>query len=249
MILSTAMVALGCGTIRAMEPATTPAAEEETSSDIEAEIAALMAPVGGLTSEAISGRIRSALGDTGSSEEASNQLAQIPGIQERVRARFRQELPTQYPDVAEEVGITLPQAERLFDLLAKQNDEARTSTLSQEEQIQKEEAQFKSLLGNKYPNWQEYRVGLPARLQVRDLEGALIAYDLALSSAQIDALMSALTAVHTQEGFGAGSFTPETNRMQLDAAAPHLSPEQLDVYQKVLERYSTRARAQGRPRN
>lgn len=249
MILSATIVALGCSAVRAMEPTATPATEEETSRDIDAEVAALMAPVGGLTSEAISGRIRSALGDTASSDAANDQLAQIPGVQDRVRARFRQELPALYPDVAEEVGITLPQAEQLFDLLAKQNDEARTSTLSQQERIQKEEAQFKSLLGNQYPNWQEYRVGLPARLQIRDLEAALIAYDLALSSAQIDALMSALTAVHTQEGFGVGSFTPEANRMQLDAAAPHLSPEQLDVYQKVLERYSTRARAQGRPRN
>jgi hypothetical protein len=245
-LLPVAMLAFGGGAVRAQDAAPAPAVEQTSEQIDQAEIDALMAPVGGLGNDALSGRIGDSLRDAVSSAEVSNQLAQIPGVQERVRERFRKDLPAQYPDIGDVVGLSPVQVEKLFDLLTRQNEEARTSTASAEERAKKEEAQLSSLLGSQYPKWQEYKVGLPARLQVRDLNAALIAYELELSDAQMETLMSALTVALRQGGPGMGSFNPESKRLLLDAAAPHLSPEQLEVYQKVLDRYATRARAQGR---
>jgi hypothetical protein len=246
MILSVALFASGGGAALAGEAASnTPV--EETSEDIDdAEVAALMAPASGLGTDALSGRIRETLQDAVSSQEVSNQLAQIPGVQERVRQRFRKELPAKYPDLGDVVGLTPPQVEKFYDLLTKQNDEARTSTATAQDRAKKEEAQISTLLGSKYPKWQAYKTGLPARLQVRDLNAALIAYDLELSDPQMETLMSALTAALKQGGPDMGSFSPENKALLVAAATPHLSPEQLEVYQKVLDRYTTRARSQSR---
>jgi hypothetical protein len=245
-IHSVALLAFGGGALQAQDAASEPAVEQTSEEIDEAEVAALMAPAGGLGTDALSGRFRDSLRDAIASQEVNSQLAQLPGIQERLRERFRKELPAQYPDLGEIVGLSVVQVEGFFDLLTKLYEEGRTSTATPEERAKKDEARIASLLGSKYPKWQQYRIGLPARLQVRDLNAALIAYDLELSDAQIEQLMSAITAVHQQVGPAIGSFDPESKRLLLEAATPHISAGQLEVYQKVLDRYASRARAQGR---
>jgi hypothetical protein len=49
--------------------------------------------------------------------------------------------------------------------------------------------------------------------------------------------------VQAQVGQSGGPYTEEGQRVLLDAAAPQLSAEQLEVYKKVLERQASRVRA------
>jgi hypothetical protein len=243
-ILSVALVVYGGATMRAQ--AADAASAEKTQ---EMDDAAMMAAPGVVTPESLAATMRYTRDAAASLQGVNNQLSASPEVEARVRARYRAELPAQYPDIEDVLDLSLDQVNKLFDLLTEQNANARrdatagASARVREDRLRAEDAQLSGLLGTRFPRWQEYRKGLPSRLQVRDLGAALIAYDLDLSDAKSEALMAALIAVQAQVGQSGGPYTEEGQRILLDAASGQLSAEQLDVYKKVLERQAGRARA------
>lgn len=243
-ILSVALVVYGGATMRAQ--AADAASAEKTQ---EMDDAAMMAAPGVVTPESLAATMRYTRDAAASLQGVNNQLSASPEVEARVRARYRAELPAQYPDIEDVLDLSLDQVNKLFDLLTEQNANARrdatagASARVREDRLRAEDAQLSGLLGTRFPRWQEYRKALPSRLQVRDLGAALIAYDLDLSDAKSEALMAALIAVQAQVGQSGGPYTEEGQRILLDAASGQLSAEQLDVYKKVLERQAGRARA------
>ena len=145
-------------------------------------------------------------------------------------------MPIEYPDVGKALGLSPDEVGRLYDLLtAKANED-----------------ELASLLGSKYEKWQKYTTELLPRRQVSDLAAVLIAAGAPLSDAQRDSLLPAVVAAersNSQERaakFGEGSrsfvisrFSPEANQKILDAAAAHLTPQQLESYRQLLERGSS----------
>jgi hypothetical protein len=180
----------------------------------------------------------------------------------RSKLTFKAQLPSQYPDVGKVLGLSAEEVDRLYELLAEQNanrqramgmpsSDGGTSAFSRTVQGEKDELQ--SLLGSKYAKWQEYNTELPTRRQVRDLTAVLSSAGAPLSDAQGDSLIPVLAAVekrNTQERMtqpgppslaaAMSRYTPEANQKLLDAAAPHLTPQQLESYRQMLERESSR---------
>ncbi len=247
-ICAVALIALGGGAICAQE-ATADSAARQASEDADAASdMAMMAVPGVMTSESLAATVRYAKDSDAALKQINTQLLESPEVQERLRVRFRDGLPAQYPDIDEVLDLSPEQVNKLFDLLTKQYLDGRRAANAggdakvQADRAKADEAQISALLGKKYAKWPEYKAGLPGRVQVRDLGAALIAYDLALSDAQIAALIPAINAVQGQLGASGGPFTAESHRKLLDAASPHLSAGQLEVYQKLLERQASRAR-------
>ena len=248
-ILATALVTFDGSAARAQDAAAASSTEAAAEKIEDPEEAALMAP-GALAPGSLGTRIQSTLDTATLAPNISNQLAEDPVIRERVRARFRADLPDQNPDIGDVLGLSQVQVEKLFDLLTRQNEDARRATAAgasakaNADRIRGDEAELTSLLGKKYPQWQKYRTEAPARMQIRDLNGALYAYDIPLSDAQTGQLMSAFTlvAASRQSGQRDRAFTRESHGQLLEAATPHLSAEQLDVYRKVLDRQASRSR-------
>ena len=131
------------------------------------------------------------------------------------RANARMLLPTQYPDLARELNLSPEQAEKLFDMLARQQTDlsdsmrpmieaARNGSMpaaARLEMARKDmqmraanDAELQTLLGDKYPAWQAYNQALPQRRQVKQLQAVLSATDNALSDAQAKPLIAALAA-------------------------------------------------------
>jgi hypothetical protein len=243
-IISVALVAGGGAAMRIHAADAAPAQKSADMDD-----AAMMAAPGVVTPESLAATMQYTRDAAASLQGLNTQLAVSPQVEARVRTRYRAELPAQNPDIEEVVGLSPDQVNKLFDLLTEHNAAARRDTAAgasakaRDDRMRAEEAQLSKLLGTKYARWQEYRKGLPSRLQVRDLDAALIAYDLELGEARTKALMSALVAVQAQVGQSGGPYTEEGQRVLLDAAAPQLSAEQLEVYKKVLERQASRVRA------
>jgi hypothetical protein len=113
-----------------------------------------------------------------------------------------------YPDVGKELGLTKEQADRLMDVIARQQAEVAKGTLGVlsgevadpaavqamenmfEDNRRAAEAEVAALLGSKYPDWQQYQATAAARLQVTRLQNALGSSN-ALSQEQSKALLSA----------------------------------------------------------
>lgn len=119
-------------------------------------------------------------------------------------------------------------------------------------------AQLAALLGAKYPQWQEYEKALPSRRQVNELQTLMGSGANALGAAQARPLIAALSAERARinqeqsDAMVAGADPremmrrqmdrTETNRRLLDAAAPHLTAQQLDGYKRMLDRDAETAR-------
>lgn len=164
----------------------------------------------------------------------------------RVKTVLVASMYNEYPDVGKVLDLSRDEVDRLFDLLYKQSFgsiEARGSSAEDE---------LEELLGSKYEKWQEYKTELPTRRQVRDLAAVLDSAGSPLSDSQRNSLIPALVdaerrnsqarAVATETGSldevisRLSRFTPEANRYRLDTAAAHLTPQQLESYQQVLDR-------------
>jgi len=179
---------------------------------------------------------------------------------ERTKLFFKAQLPTQYPDIGKVLGLSPDEVDRLYELLAEQNanrqrtmgmpaGEGGASALART--MQEQQGELQSLLGSKYAKWQEYNTELPTRRQVKDLAAVLGSAGAPLSDAQSNSLIPALAAVerrNTQERMAQSGppslaatmtrYSPEANQKILDAAAPHLTPQQLESYRQMLERQS-----------
>jgi hypothetical protein len=128
--------------------------------------------------------------------ERRRQLMQDPDYREAIRVQQRSNMTRQYPGVAQELGLTADQAERLFDLLAEQqltaNEQAEfmwdpegadPAELQQRQEKmqqrwteihQKNEAELAAHLGpEKLQSWKDYQSTLGARHQAEQLRSTL----------------------------------------------------------------------------
>src|SRR5262245_33904050 len=118
-VLSVSLVALGGGMSRAQAAAANSGKPDDAS--------ILTAP-GVITPESLAEAARKAGDGTAGSNAVNNQLSASPEILERVRVRYRKELPLQYPDLDTVLALAPKDLERLFDLMARQNDDMRRET-------------------------------------------------------------------------------------------------------------------------
>lgn len=193
-----------------------------------------------------------------SPEQAAQRMATTRMLMER-----------SFPDLDDALGLSPEEARKLVDLLAQQQERssaafraARESgnpgaaAADAQERQRTEQAELQALLGSKYAQYQDYRDTLPVWQQRRDLRAVLDAEGAPLTDTQSKALMGALQSEQrriTQElrqaaSQGAAFSIPnrnsaERNQRLLNAAAPHLTPQQLDGYRGMLDRAAAREQA------
>lgn len=176
----------------------------------------------------------------------------------------------QYPDLGKELGLSEAQANNLIEVLARQQLDLGTDTIGMlggeamdpaavqemerraDEKTRANEAELASLLGSKYPDFQQYQATAAARQQVTLLQNALGSAN-ALSEEQSKALLVALAAAQKQasaeqrnQPVMKGRTPPEILENQLklaednahrmlQAASPHLTFAQQEIYKNVLD--------------
>jgi hypothetical protein len=189
-----------------------------------------------------------------------------PEMVARRRQTGRMLMETSNPGVAEALGLTPDEKEKLLELLLDQQERssaffaeqrepgAATSPQERTAAFQARErtadAELQALLGSKYPQWQDYKETRPAWRQLEDLRAVSKAGGAPLTEAQSRSLVAALSTEHraiNEESRSAASQgraanevlarnSPERQQRLLAAAAPHLSPQQLEGYRGLLER-------------
>lgn len=130
---------------------------------------------------------------------------------EQMRTMMRQMMEQMYPDVATELQLTPEEKEKLFDLMARQQDDMAGEAMGlmmgsrdpaaarelQRKLVEKEaayEREFAALLGGKQTQWEQYQHTAAARQQVDQLKNTLAAGGNPLSEAQHKALVTAFAA-------------------------------------------------------
>jgi hypothetical protein len=208
----------------------------------------------------------------------AQQMLSTPEGREMARSVLRGTLPQQYPDLAKELGLTAEEAEKFFDLLAKHQTDlsadalnmlggsgmgpAETQELQRKlaEKQQANEAELETMLGSRYPKWQEYQGTAAARQQVDRLKSALSSGSNPLSDAQSKSLIAALGAEQAKfQEEERSRFTPDaarssTNMLEeqvqrmvdhnkdlVNVADRHLNAEQLAQYRRQLEQETNMA--------
>lgn len=139
------------------------------------------------------------------------QMMNSPEGQEFTRSMTRAMLPQMYPDLAKELNLTPAEAEKLFDLLAKHQNDLGMESMGLlgggpqdpaamqdmmrkvDEKQRANEAELAAALGSKYPQWQEYQSTQAARQEVNQLREALSSTDTPLTAAQSKSLITAFT--------------------------------------------------------
>lgn len=166
------------------------------------------------------------------------------------RTMLRATLTQMYPDLDQELGLQPDELDKFLDLLASQ----RLGGSVGPDKSKADEQAIAAMLGNRYPQWQDYQQTLPGRVQVSQLRGQLAASGSALSNAQAQPLMAALNAEQkriTEESLKnpqPRTTSPqellerelqratENNHRMVEAATPYLNAQQLDSYRQMLER-------------
>lgn len=178
-------------------------------------------------------------------------------------------LPMLYPEMGKWLELTRDEESRLLDLLARQEIELSDITLNPanrnnpeaQQQAAREsaarqqahDADVAALLGDKYPQFQEYKQARGVYQQVSQLQGMLGSSTDGLPDAQAKSLASALAAEQrriSQERLNVAPPTPanaqdfinqrvqqqrETSRRLLQVAAAQLNPQQLASYQQLVQ--------------
>ncbi|MDQ2640064.1 MAG: hypothetical protein M3Y79_05745 [Pseudomonadota bacterium] len=189
-----------------------------------------------------------------------------PEAMARRKESNRYLIRTSHPGVEEALGLAPAELEKLLELLSAQQDRSSeifekareqgnqaasqaTVAAGLDEHRRASEAELQELLGAKYPQWQDYQQTRSAWTQGRDLRAVLEAAGTPFTPTQERALISALAA--EQRSFNQTSGvpgqslvlnSPERQRRRLDAAAPHLSPQQLESYREMMERAAAQQR-------
>jgi hypothetical protein len=162
--------------------------------------------------------------------------------QEFTRSMMRTMMAQMYPDVAEEVGLTAAETDKLFALISGQQgtltadsmalmtapaDAATRRELQRKvvEGTRAQEREVQALLGSRYPKWEEYQGTATARQQVNQLRSTLAASGNPLSDAQADSLVTAFAAQQSR-------FAKE-ERAWANSAAAIESP---DMMQETMQR-------------
>lgn len=166
------------------------------------------------------------------------------------------------PGVEEALGLSPDELNKLLNLLAEQQernsavfDRAREQgdqagvSASLEENRRMRQAELEALLGAKYPQWQDYEQTRTAWAQGRDLRAVLDEVGTPFTPAQERAVIDALAAEQRSYNQSAAAArlpfavnSPERQQARLNAAAPHLSPQQLESYRQMLERAAAQER-------
>ncbi|MEO6079044.1 MAG: hypothetical protein ABIQ86_04600 [Steroidobacteraceae bacterium] len=136
------------------------------------------------------------------------QMMASPEGQVLMRNQMRAQLAQQFPDLARELNLSQAEAEKFFDLLARQGTDSlgdafglmgggdsKAMQESQRRMAERQlanEAELKAMLGGRYPQWQEYQGTIAARQQVSQLRAMLGSGDNALGEAQTKPLVAAL---------------------------------------------------------
>lgn len=182
-------------------------------------------------------------------------------------------METSNPDVGEALGLTPDEEDKLLDLLVQNQErtsavfnaamEPNGATSVQDRGAalqaaqQENEAEIQAMLGSKYSQWKDYNETRMAWQQRRDLRAVLDAGGIPLTDAQSKALIGALSAEHrefsrqTREAVSQGQpvsarmarQSPERRQRLLDAATPHLSPQQIEGFRGMLDRAAEQERA------
>ncbi len=201
--------------------------------------------------------------------ELIKQLTSPEGREVR-RAQLRMLLPQQYPNIGKWLNLSREEEDKLFDLIARQEAERsearldpaiRNNPAAQQEMTrnlqakrQADDAELAALLGNKYPQFQEYQQTTTVHRQVSQLQAMVGSGADGLSDAQARSLTTALVAEQlriNQERSGTPLVaqgrslqetlqeqqrrTAENNRRLLDVAASQLNAQQLEGYRKLIE--------------
>jgi hypothetical protein len=134
-------------------------------------------------------------------------------------AQIRLQLPERYPGLAEELGLSLDQADRLFDLLAESELEMSSSSMlvigpngqvdpaqrqemqrQQQELRAKQDAALNAMLGDaRMGKWQEYQQTQVSRQRVIQLGRTLDAMGIPLTAAQRRPLNEAMAAEQARQ--------------------------------------------------
>lgn len=217
-------------------------------------------------------------------DELARRLAN-PAYRAAQLAFVRLQIEHNFPGLAESLNLQPEEADRLFDLLARQamdesGDEMEVNLSGQESEVviaarrQKleerqhaAEAEQLALLGNaKMSEFNEYRKGLGARAQVRDLRTLLAESGSLLREDQATPLIASLAAEQERHQAERKALYDNANNptrsssaeviqymgqrlalIQLSlqrrrqAAAMYLDPEQLKHYDEMLDRERQRA--------
>jgi hypothetical protein len=178
-----------------------------------------------------------------------------PEAKATVRATMLQISKSSYPDIDQALGLTTAETDKLLDLLMTQRERSANRRNDPGSELegdagsrkaqQADDAELQALLGTKYHKFQEYLETRSAWQQRHDLRAVLDAADIPLNKTQDQALLNAISAeqrnVNQTSGSGPpASYAPEKRQRLLDAATPHLSPQQLDAYKGLLERLADR---------
>lgn len=191
-------------------------------------------------------------------DDAMKRLASPEGMA-RARSRMRLLQESVFPDVDQALGLKKEEADKLLDLITDQRMRSSSQFIDRSESPQDraarnqkeretENAELQALLGGKYSKWQDYRENLSAWRQRSDLRTVLDAAGVPLTKTQDAALIKAISAeqlsikqtgAYPTQGPSnrlSAEYTPENRQRLLVAAAPYLSPQQLDGYKGLLER-------------
>lgn len=248
-------------------------AQRQLTSELEARLVALQSPPGAtaaaLTAPAPEGRPGPGAGagitrlgstDPDSMAAAYEQMLNSPEGKEFARAMLRMSIDQQYPDARRELGLSQEEADKLFDLLASRMADAELGRrggggtpdgVTPEEREFKYEREVETLLGARYPRWQQYQQTLGQRraenwkrLAEVELRGVIGSADQPVDDAQFQNLQAALSAEESrfnQEVRAAPGMQQQVQRMSalnrrlVDVASAHLDARQLERYRRHLQ--------------
>lgn len=205
--------------------------------------------------------------DSRSIAAAYGQLLDSPEGREFIRAMMRTNMEEQFYDARSELGLSQEEVDKLFDLLAGRmvdgagDDEQpgagnNPARVSGEEKQRNYEREIETLLGERYPRWQEYeRTSFERQRERRaeaQLRNAISPPGQSIDDAQFRTLQAALTAEEArfEEEARAGRGTQDVlQRMSklhprlLDVATAHLDARQIERYRRHLQQQEEMARA------
>lgn len=183
--------------------------------------------------------------------ERERELLQDPEYRNTALQQQRLNLLAAYPNLAEDLGMTSEEADRLLDLLAEhqlqnmEHQDARMFTIPgavseqemreaqrlAEQRFQQQQTELQNHLGANYQKWQEYQQTLGQRYRVASVQSALALQGTPLDSAQSRALLNALVAEERRRSSDTAALA-----YQPPATTPEAIVKQQEEYLAIQER-------------
>lgn len=183
---------------------------------------------------------------------ASNTLTFDVSLQDM---EIRRALTEMYPALAQQLELPPEEAGKFFDLLARQQSAMALVTKEGDLEMMARAAEGEqaAMLGNKYPQWLEYREAELQRDPVDKLQNMLATQQMSLPGEVVNPLVDALAVEQNQitkdlmSVRGARDLAPRDllrlqlqnsaadNRRLSGVAAGYLYPQQLEMYERMLQ--------------